>query len=167
MDRFRDYPNAIDREGHKPKGTSQETRTGFPQRNHYLEAKQPPNPLTNASAKVQAGIPHGIPAFFVHTDFKPHFILIYGSFAKNRPYATIIPMDIISTLPVIQIILAVLLTVSVLLQQSDAGAGSAFGGSDSVSTWKTRRGFEKFLFFFTIVVAILFVISAIVALRIG
>ncbi len=76
-------------------------------------------------------------------------------------------MDIISTLPVIQIILAVLLTVSVLLQQSDAGAGGAFGGSDSVSTWKTRRGFEKFLFFFTIVVAILFVASAIVALRIG
>lgn len=76
-------------------------------------------------------------------------------------------MDIISTLPVIQIILAVLLTVSVLLQQSDAGAGGAFGGSDSVSTWKTRRGFEKFLFFFTIVVAILFIASAIVALRIG
>ncbi len=76
-------------------------------------------------------------------------------------------MDIISTLPVIQIILAVLLTVSVLLQQSDAGAGGAFGGSDSVSTWRTRRGFEKFLFFFTIVVAILFVSSAVVALRIG
>jgi preprotein translocase subunit SecG len=76
-------------------------------------------------------------------------------------------MDIISTLPVIQIILAVLLTVSVLLQQSDAGAGGAFGGSDSVSTWKTRRGFEKFLFFFTIIVAVLFIASAIVALRIG
>lgn len=76
-------------------------------------------------------------------------------------------MDIISTLSVIQIILAVLLTVSVLLQQSEAGAGGAFGGSDSVSTWKTRRGFEKFLFFFTIIVAVLFVASAIVALRIG
>lgn len=76
-------------------------------------------------------------------------------------------MDINSTLPVIQIILAVLLTVSVLLQQSEAGAGGAFGGSDSVSTWRTRRGFEKFLFFFTVVVGILFIISTIVALRIG
>lgn len=75
-------------------------------------------------------------------------------------------MDINSILPIIQIILAVILTVSVLLQQSEAGAGGAFGGGDSVSTWKTRRGFEKFLFFFTIVIAILFVASAIVALRI-
>lgn len=75
-------------------------------------------------------------------------------------------MDIISILPIIQIILAVLLTVSVLLQQSEAGAGGAFGGGDSVSTWRTRRGFEKFLFFFTIVIAILFVAAAIVALKV-
>jgi preprotein translocase subunit SecG len=75
------------------------------------------------------------------------------------------PMDIYSILPVIQIVLAVLLTVSVLLQQSEAGAGGAFGGGDSVSTWRTRRGFDKFLFLFTIVVAILFVIAAILALK--
>ncbi len=74
-------------------------------------------------------------------------------------------MDIYSILPVIQIVLAVLLTVSVLLQQSEAGAGGAFGGGDSVSTWRTRRGFDKFLFLFTIVVAILFVITAILALK--
>ncbi len=74
-------------------------------------------------------------------------------------------MDIYSILPVIQIVLAVLLTVSVLLQQSEAGAGGAFGGGDSVSTWRTRRGFDKFLFLFTIVVAILFVIAAILALK--
>lgn len=74
-------------------------------------------------------------------------------------------MDINSTLPVIQIVLAVLLTVSVLLQQSEAGAGGAFGGSDSVSTWRTRRGFDKFLFFFTIVIAILFIASAIISLN--
>ncbi len=76
-------------------------------------------------------------------------------------------MDITSILPIIQIVLAVLLTVSVLLQQSEAGAGGAFGGGDSVSTWRTRRGFEKFLFFFTIIIAIIFVASAIVALRIA
>jgi protein translocase SecG subunit len=75
-------------------------------------------------------------------------------------------MDIYSTLPVIQIVLAVLLTVSVLLQKSEAGAGGAFGGSDSVSTWRTRRGFDKFLFLFTIVISILFVASTIVTLNI-
>ncbi len=75
-------------------------------------------------------------------------------------------MDIYSTLPVIQIVLAVLLTVSVLLQKSEAGAGGAFGGGDSVSTWRTRRGFDKFLFLFTIVISILFVLSTIVTLNI-
>ena len=75
-------------------------------------------------------------------------------------------MDIYSTLPVIQIVLAVLLTVSVLLQKSEAGAGGAFGGGDSVSTWRTRRGFDKFLFMFTIVISILFVFSTIVTLNI-
>lgn len=75
-------------------------------------------------------------------------------------------MDIHSILPVIQIILAVLLTVSVLLQHSEAGAGGAFGGGDSVSTWRTRRGLDKFLFFFTIILAILFAVAAIIALRI-
>ncbi len=74
-------------------------------------------------------------------------------------------MDIYSILPVIQIVLAVLLTVSVLLQQSEAGAGGVFGGSDSVSTWRTRRGFDKILFFFTIIVAILFIVAAILALK--
>jgi len=90
-----------------------------------------------------------------------------GYIAFYMAYAMLVPMDINSTLPVIQIILAVLLTASVLLQQSEAGAGGAFGGNDSVSTWRTRRGFEKFLFFFTIIVSILFVASAIIALRIG
>ncbi len=75
-------------------------------------------------------------------------------------------MDIYSTLPVIQIVLAVLLTVSVLLQKSEAGAGGAFGGGDSVSTWRTRRGFDKFLFLFTIVISILFVLSTVVTLNI-
>jgi preprotein translocase subunit SecG len=73
-------------------------------------------------------------------------------------------MAINTILPIIQIVLAVLLTVAVLFQQSEAGAGGAFGGSDSVSSWRTRRGFEKFLFSATIVLAILFVVSALLAL---
>lgn len=76
-------------------------------------------------------------------------------------------MEIKAILPIIQIVLAVILMVGVLLQQSEAGMGGAFGGSDSVSTWRTRRGFEKFLFVATIIVSILFVASALVALRIA
>jgi preprotein translocase subunit SecG len=78
-------------------------------------------------------------------------------------------MEIQTILPIIQIVLAVILIVSVLLQQSEAGAGGAFGGgsSDSVSSWRTRRGFEKTLFIATIVIGILFIISSFIALRIA
>lgn len=76
-------------------------------------------------------------------------------------------MELTAILPIIQIVLAVLLTVAILFQQSEAGAGGAFGGSDSVSAWRTRRGFEKFLFIATIVLAVLFVASAILTLRVS
>lgn len=68
-------------------------------------------------------------------------------------------------LPYIQIILAVITIALVLLQQSDADLGGAFGGSDLMNApAHTRRGLEKTLYYSTIVVAILFVISIIVGL---
>jgi protein translocase SecG subunit len=74
-------------------------------------------------------------------------------------------MTIIATLlPYIQIILSVILVVAILLQQSGAGVGGALGGGDSGGLYHTRRGFEKFLFITTIVVGILFAISAFVAI---
>lgn len=66
-----------------------------------------------------------------------------------------------SVLPYIQIGLSVLLIIAILVQYSEAGAGGAFGNSDSVSSWRTRRGPEKFIFMATIVIAILFVLSTI------
>jgi preprotein translocase subunit SecG len=74
-------------------------------------------------------------------------------------------MEIKTILPIVQIVLAVLITVSVILQKSEAGAGGVFGGSDSVSSWRTRRGFEKFLFVFTIILAVLFLVTAVMALN--
>lgn len=66
-------------------------------------------------------------------------------------------------LPYIQIVLSVLLTVAVLLQRSEAGLGGAFGGgADTVH--HTRRGFEKTLFTATIILGILFALSALAAL---
>lgn len=75
-------------------------------------------------------------------------------------------MELKAILPIIQIVLAVLMTAAILLQQSEAGLGGAFGGSDSVSSWRTRRGFEKFLFIGTLVLGVLFIASALLALRI-
>jgi protein translocase SecG subunit len=67
-------------------------------------------------------------------------------------------------LPYLQIALAVLLIIGVLLQQSDTSLGDAFGGGDSGNAYRTRRGAEYFIFVGTIVVAVLFVASSLVAL---
>jgi protein translocase SecG subunit len=66
-------------------------------------------------------------------------------------------------LPYIQIILSLLLIGGVLLQRSEAGLGSAFG-MDGMNTRYTRRGFERTLFTATIVVAVLFAVSAFASL---
>ena len=68
-------------------------------------------------------------------------------------------------LPYIQIILSILLIVVILLQQSSAGVGGAFGGGD-FSVSHSKRGFEKVLFFSTIIIAILFTVSSILAVLI-
>ena len=72
---------------------------------------------------------------------------------------------LVSALPWIQIILSILLVGAILMQQSGAGVGGAFGGADGGGFY-TRRGFEKVLFQTTIILAILFALSAFVALLI-
>lgn len=68
-------------------------------------------------------------------------------------------------LPYIQLVLSALIVISILLQRSEAGAGGSFGGGDNWnSAYHTRRGFEKFIFNFTIVLGILFLLSAILSL---
>jgi protein translocase SecG subunit len=55
--------------------------------------------------------------------------------------------------------------VLILLQQTGAQVGGAFGGSDNLSSaYHTRRGLEKGLFITTIIVAILFAVSALINL---
>lgn len=66
-------------------------------------------------------------------------------------------------LPYIQVGLSVLLTATILLQRSAAGLGGAFGDNFAAG-FHTRRGFEKTLFRASIVIAILFVTSALIAL---
>jgi protein translocase SecG subunit len=63
-------------------------------------------------------------------------------------------------LPYAQIILSVILVLAILLQQSSAGVGGALGGNDSGGFHHTRRGFEKFLFYLSIVCGILFALTA-------
>jgi protein translocase SecG subunit len=67
-------------------------------------------------------------------------------------------------LPYVQIILSVLLVGAILLQRSEGSLGSAFGGGQAGSGWQTKRGLERQLFIATIIIAIIFAISAILAL---
>ncbi len=69
-----------------------------------------------------------------------------------------------SFLPYIQIVLAVLIILGVLLQQSETSLGGAFGAGDSGTAFHTRRGFERFLFIGTIVVCVIFVATCFIAL---
>jgi len=67
-------------------------------------------------------------------------------------------------LPYIQILLSVLLIISVLLQQTGASLGGAFGGDNFSAAYHTRRGSERVLFYTTIVIGVLFALSSFAAL---
>jgi protein translocase SecG subunit len=74
------------------------------------------------------------------------------------------PEIIEASLPWVQAIFAVLLIISVLLQQTGAGLGGAFGGADSMSGFHKRRGAEKTLFYISIILSILFAFSVFLSL---
>lgn len=70
-------------------------------------------------------------------------------------------MNIAGIMPYIQIVLSILLIGAILLQQSEAGLGGAFGGGDGFSSGHhTKRGAEKTMFIATIVIAIVFVATS-------
>ena len=70
---------------------------------------------------------------------------------------------IASLLPGVQVVLSILLIGAILLQQRGAGLGGAFGDS-SQGTFYKRRGAELFLFQASIVLAVLFAATALLAL---
>ena len=75
-------------------------------------------------------------------------------------------MDLHGVLPYIQIVLSVALIITVLLQQTGASLGGAFGGDNFSAAYRTRRGAERFFFYATATIGALFMASAFVALLI-
>jgi protein translocase SecG subunit len=73
-------------------------------------------------------------------------------------------MTVAGILPYIQIVLSVALVACVLLQQTGASVGGAFGGDNFSAAYHTRRGSEKVLFYATIVIGTLFAGSSVLAL---
>jgi len=63
-----------------------------------------------------------------------------------------------------QIVVAIALIAVALLQVRGGGLGGIFGQADTV--YRTKRGVEKTMFQLTIVLAIIFVVLAIISLRV-
>lgn len=78
--------------------------------------------------------------------------------------ATLFGMTLYGALPYIQIVLSVVLIACVLLQQTGASLGGAFGGDNFTAGYHTRRGAEKYLFYTTVIVGTLFAVSSFIAL---
>ena len=72
-----------------------------------------------------------------------------------------------TALPYVQIALSLLLIGAIVLQQTGASLGGAFGADNFSSGFYTRRGFERTLFRATIVLAVLFAASALINLLIS
>lgn len=60
----------------------------------------------------------------------------------------------IDILMIIQIVVSVVMVVFILLQNRAEGLGTMFGGGGEV--YRTKRGMEKFLYYGTIILAVVF-----------
>jgi preprotein translocase subunit SecG len=65
-----------------------------------------------------------------------------------------------------QIIVALMVIVIIVAQVHGGGLGGIFGGGGE-SAFRTRRGIERTLFRFTIVLVVIFVIVCILSVRFG
>lgn len=83
-------------------------------------------------------------------------------------YDKMAPMGFLQgVLPYVQIVLSVLLIGAIVLQRTGASLGGAFGADNFSSGFHTRRGLEKTLFYVTITISVLFVLSALINLLIS
>ncbi|MBU1167012.1 preprotein translocase subunit SecG [Patescibacteria group bacterium] len=65
-------------------------------------------------------------------------------------------MDTAKILTIIQLVVAVLMTVVILVQNKGVGLSQTFGGGGDGNLYQTKRGAEKILFRATIVLVVLF-----------
>ncbi|HKP52566.1 MAG TPA: preprotein translocase subunit SecG [Chloroflexia bacterium] len=70
-------------------------------------------------------------------------------------------MEIKDALNLIQFILAIVMILVILMQSKGSSMGGIFGGESS-SVYRTRRGFERRLFQFTIGLSVTFFLIAVI-----
>lgn len=71
-------------------------------------------------------------------------------------------MNLDSALQITTLVSAILMVITILLQQRGATLGAGFGSSGELYT--TRRGFDKNLYEVTIVLAVVFILSILAGL---
>lgn len=69
----------------------------------------------------------------------------------------------IQILLIVQIVISVIIVISVLLQNRAEGLGTMFGGGGEV--FRTKRGLEKFLYNFTIILSVLFAALSLIIVK--
>ncbi len=74
-------------------------------------------------------------------------------------------MDSTKILLIAQIVVSVLLAVSVLLQNRAEGLGQMFGGGGEI--FRTKRGLERFLYYFTIALIVALVVLSLLILKLS
>lgn len=62
----------------------------------------------------------------------------------------------------LELIVALLLIVSIIMQSRGSGTGMAFGGG--TESYRSKRGLEKILFYATIILSAFFVLLSIISL---
>lgn len=67
-------------------------------------------------------------------------------------------MNLGDALNIIQVILSLLIIIAIILQNQGSGLSTVFGGEGNI--YRTKRGLEKSLFTFTIILAVLFISTA-------
>ncbi len=65
-------------------------------------------------------------------------------------------MNTLALVRFIDIIVMVILIIVIALQNKSAGLSTVFGGSGNIT--QTRRGFEKWLFYATVILGVLFIL---------
>ena len=74
-------------------------------------------------------------------------------------------MSMRTVLNIVQIIVSVALVLAILFQVRGGGLGGIFGNPETTG-FRTRRGVEKTLFQFTIAMVVIFVVVAVLSVRI-
>jgi len=73
--------------------------------------------------------------------------------------------NLLNLIYILQIVVCSLLVVSILLQNRAEGLGKMFGGGGEV--FRTKRGLEKFLYYFTIALIVVLIVLSLLLLKLS